>query len=373
MIVRDRMIRNVITLNPGMTLTEAMRSVTRQSYAAPGFAVVLDHMTLTGLVTEFDFLKWIVQGRDPDKTILGDMRTSKPHIVHEDTPVQELLDLYTRRRFRRFPVLNEEEILCGGINEKQILACLPRTELLKHYRVLDVVRKPIPMIAPGHNYRETAQKMLHWHRGCVLVVDEGILTGICSERDMMRLRLEPDWSPEIMLEDFMRPNPVFIEPRLTLDEAMDVFMKGDHRRLPICEKDGTFRGMLSMTAILNAMADSQRSHQAVLNPESVPEPGIWVNPIHNHAILAFNEKGGALMGLTEEQISAQLITADQLVKDRAFWDALYNLLIHCGEIREIEVPAITAGGESQNLLSRLRLVKTPSGEERIFWGILDEA
>ncbi|ABK45826.1 putative signal-transduction protein with CBS domains [Magnetococcus marinus MC-1] len=372
MTVRDRMIGNVITLTPTTTLRDGMRLMTSQSHAAPGFAVVLQDMVPTGLATEFDFLKWIVQGRDPDTTKIGDMRLSRPHVVHEGTPVQELLELYSRRRFRRFPVLNDEEILIGTINEKQILASLPRTDLLKQFRVMDVIRKPIPMLSPGIQYREVAQKMFAWHRGCAMVVDEGILIGIVTERDIMRLRLREDWSPEWMLDDFMRRQPVAIDPGRTLDEVMEIFMETDHRRLPIADMDGTFRGMISMTDVIKAMASNLRSHQAVLNPESVPEPAVWLLPKENHPILAFNEKSKQILGLTEEAIKDHNITADHLVKDPEIWTALYTLLTHCEEIRKINIPAVTTQGRQMSMLSRIRLVKTPSGEERIFWALLGD-
>ncbi|MBF0125948.1 MAG: CBS domain-containing protein, partial [Magnetococcales bacterium] len=68
--VRDCMFPDVVTLSPHTTLLEAIRRMTRQT---PGFAVVLEQMSLTGLITEYDCIKWLIQGLDPETTRIGSL------------------------------------------------------------------------------------------------------------------------------------------------------------------------------------------------------------------------------------------------------------------------------------------------------------
>ncbi len=74
-LVRDCMFPNVATLAPETTLFEAGQRMVRQ---APGFAIVLDNMAIVGLLTDFDFIKWIVEGHDPKQIKILDLPSSPP-------------------------------------------------------------------------------------------------------------------------------------------------------------------------------------------------------------------------------------------------------------------------------------------------------
>ncbi|OSM01625.1 putative signal-transduction protein [Magnetofaba australis IT-1] len=365
------MFRNVITLSPGDTLAVAMRAVAQGGgHGPPGFAVVLDQMRLVGLLTEFDMLKWIVQGRDPHSKTLREMRLSAPVSVREETPIQELIDLYNQRRFRRFPVLNEDGVLSGGIMEKQILAALPRTSLLIQFQVADMISPPLPEVGPDVSYREAAKLMMGWHRGCVVVVADHVMVGIVTERDLIRLRMEPDWDPERPVSSFMSHSINYLTPETDLLKALDFFVETTHRRIPVAEADGSFRGLLTQTAVLNAMVQSARSHQAVLNPESIPEPALWFTPDDKHAILAINAMGGKLLQLNPEEWAGR--SAEDLMEDPDVLDALHVLLRNCGHIDNLNLPVRTGAGNRLCVASSFSLVNTPSGGSRIFWSIGEE-
>ncbi|MBF0162316.1 MAG: CBS domain-containing protein, partial [Magnetococcales bacterium] len=228
--VRDCMFPDVVTLSPSTTLLEAIRRVIRQPF---GFAVVLDTMALVGLVTEFDLLRWIVAGEDIHQTRIRDLSLSVPQTVQENTPCQALLRLYNHRRFRRFPVLNEEELLSGGITEKQIVASLPRSELMTHYRVSDLLSPHTPVVAPHLPVREAALHMMNWHRGCVLVAESDRLLGVLTEGDLLRFRVSAAWDAESLVGQLPFAPPVTIHPDRSLLFALDLFVRSGHRRIPV--------------------------------------------------------------------------------------------------------------------------------------------
>jgi CBS domain-containing protein len=363
-IVRDCMFPNIATLSPETTLLEAGTRMVRQ---APGFAIILKDMALTGLITDFDFIKWIVDGHDPKQTKISDMTIYPPQSVHENTNCQDLLKIYYKRRFRRFPVLNDEEMLSGGITEKQILAALPRSNLMAHYLVDDMVASKPPTVTPDMPYMEVAKQMISLHRGCVLVMEEGRYLGMITEGDLLRYRVDPNWSHDLKASEMTSNGAVTISQQADLLQARDLFVMTKHRRMPVVDQKGQVVGLLTQTDLLRQVADSARSHQAVLNPEDIEEPAIWFTPDDNHKILAMNEKGAAALEIDSETWVGRSV--QELAVDPSVWSAISTLLLSCGTIDGINIPLKTGSGSSLCAACRFSLIHTPTGADRIFWTI----
>lgn len=370
-VVRDYMFPDITTLSPTTTLLEAMRRITRQ---LSGFAIILDNMTLAGLVTEFDFVRWLVEGFDIAQVRIGDLQLSIPQTVHENTPYQALLHLYNHRRFRRFPVLNDDELLSGGITEKQILKFLPRSELMVHYRVTDSMVSNPPEISSDLIFMDVARKMVQWHRGCVLVSENKQLLGMVTEGDLLRFRLTAQWSSDTMVGQWPLSKPLTIEPNRSLLYALDLFIQSGHRRLPVVVKgtknnpENTLIGLLTQTDLLKQVVDSARSHKAVLNPEDINEPAVWFEPEGNHRILALNEKGAKALELDPTIWVGRSV--HDLAIDPSIWEAISILLQSCGTIDRINLPLRSGLGNGMCGSCHFSLVHTPTGKDRIFWTII---
>jgi CBS domain-containing protein len=363
-IVRDCMFPNIATLSPDTTLLEAGLRMVQQ---APGFAIILDNMTLTGLITDFDFIKWIAAGKDPNTVKVSDLSRSPPQTVHEDTPCQDLLKIYYQRRYRRFPVMNDEEMLSGGITEKQILAALPRSNLMAHYLVDDMVVSDPPAVPPNMPYLEVAKRMTSWHRGCVLVMEEERYLGMITEGDLLRYRVDPQWNEQITAAQMASAGAVTISQESDLLQARDLFVLTKHRRMPVVDQKGRVIGLLTQTDLLRQVADSARSHQAVLNPEDIEEPAIWFSPDEDHKILAMNEKGAKVLELDPESWIGRSVKS--LSADHPVWEAISTLLLSCGTIEGINLPLITGEGGTFCAACRFSLIHTPTGADRVFWTI----
>ena len=370
-LVRDCMFPDITTLSPTTTLLEAMRRITRQP---SGFAVILDNMILVGLVTEFDFIRWLVKGYEIEQVRFRDLQLSVPQTVHENTPCQALLHIYNHRRFRRFPVLNDDELLSGGITEKQILKSFPLSNLMVHYQVTDsLVSKP-PEISADLTFFDVAHRMVQWHRGCVLVTEKEQLLGMVTEGDLLRFRLSPQWSPDTLVGQWPMSKPLTIEPDRSLLYATNLFIQSGHRRLPVVAKDAkknqgsTLVGLLTQTDILKQVVDSVRSHKAILNPEDINEPAIWFEPDDTHRILALNEKGAKTLELDPTIWVGRSV--HDLAIDPSVWGAISVLLQSCGTIDRINLPLRSGEGNGICASCHFSLVHTPTGKDRIFWTIV---
>ncbi|MEO5346461.1 MAG: CBS domain-containing protein [Magnetococcus sp. YQC-9] len=363
-LVRDCMFPNVVTLSPHATLVESIRRMNRE---AAGFAVVLENMVITGLITEYDCIKWMIQGVKPEVARIGELPISVPQIVHESTPCQELLQIYYRRRFRRFPVLNEDEMLSGGITEKQILRAFPRSNLLAHYRVADMIASDLPVISPDMIYWDIARQIAKRHRGCVLVREGENFLGMITEGDILRYYVGSEFKPDTTALTLAKSRPASIEPERDLLYALDLFTRTGHRRMPVVTADGRLVGLLTQTDLLRQVAHSTRSRQPILNPEDIAEPAIWFEPHGEHRILAINEKGAKAMEIDPTHWVGRSV--NDLAQDPAVWEAIATLLESCGHINQINLPLRTGSGNGVCLSCRFKLVHTPTGEDRIFWAM----
>lgn len=74
-----------------------------------GSVVVLENGELIGLLTERDILTRVVAaGRQPDLTCVADVMTRHPVIISPQATIEDAMNLFTDKRCRHLPVLDEE-------------------------------------------------------------------------------------------------------------------------------------------------------------------------------------------------------------------------------------------------------------------------
>ena len=114
-------------------------------------------------------------------------------------------------------------------------------------RVRDVMTDDLVTVQPSTMMTEAAAAMSSARVGSVLVLEEGALVGIFTERDILsafeQFRADPArMSP---VSKGMTWNPLTIGPDATVGEAMDRMLDGGFRHLPIMD-GGTLVGIVSM-------------------------------------------------------------------------------------------------------------------------------
>lgn len=100
--------------------------------------------------------------------------------------------------------------------------------------------------------------------GAVMVVDNGKLTGIFSERDYARkIILQDRHSDDTPVSAVMTPNVITIEPEQRLDECMVIMSDRHIRHLPVME-NGTLIGIISINDVVAAIIRDQKTRIASL-------------------------------------------------------------------------------------------------------------
>jgi len=105
----------VYSVNGRDTVADAVREMSERNV---GSVVVLENGLLVGLLTERDVLTRVVAaGRQPDLTCVADVMTRHPIIVSPRATLEEVMNLFTEKRCRQIPVVEEDgEQLVGLIS-----------------------------------------------------------------------------------------------------------------------------------------------------------------------------------------------------------------------------------------------------------------
>jgi CBS domain-containing protein len=95
--------------------------------------------------------------------------------------------------------------------------------------------------------------------GCIVIVDEGQLAGIFTERDVLRRVVGADLDPKtVRVGDVMTKNVHTISPQATIEQTMELFAEKRCRHIPVLDQ-GELRGLISIGDISRWVADTNRA------------------------------------------------------------------------------------------------------------------
>jgi len=112
--------------------------------------------------------------------------------------------------------------------------------------IRDIIAEQEPITAPESiTVSAAAQLMKQSEVGAVMVVEEGRLVGVFTERDaLFRVLAEGRETRTTRLSDVMTRNPATIHPDRPFAEALHIMYEGGFRHVPVVE-DGRPVGMVS--------------------------------------------------------------------------------------------------------------------------------
>lgn len=76
---------------------------------------------LVGIVSEFDLLRAIINGRELEKVTAEEIMTSNPISVAEETPSEAIIQLLQEKHLIRVPVVDKNGALMGVVARRDIL------------------------------------------------------------------------------------------------------------------------------------------------------------------------------------------------------------------------------------------------------------
>ncbi len=115
-------------------------------------------------------------------------------------------------------------------------------------------------VAPDDSVLRAIEVMATRHVGALLVMSQGNLLGIISERDYARkVILKNRSSHDTPVSDIMTSPAVSVTPEDTVHRCMEIMTEKRFRHLPVV-KGGRVVGMLSIGDLVKAVIQEQTEH-----------------------------------------------------------------------------------------------------------------
>lgn len=113
-------------------------------------------------------------------------------------------------------------------------------------------------IGPDATVLEALELMAEKNIGAVLVMDEGRLVGLLSERDYARkVALEGRASRDTPVSDVMTTRVAFVSPTKAVEECLALMTDKRFRHLPVMDNDKLI-GLVSIGDLVKAIIADQR-------------------------------------------------------------------------------------------------------------------
>ena len=125
----------------------------------------------------------------------------------------------------------------------------------------DVIRKKggdVYFVPPDATVFEAMKLMSDRNTGALLVMSEGKVDGILSERDCVRrVELHGRVAKETSVSDIMTSKVLYAQADQSIEECVAIMLDKNIRHLPVFENDKLI-GLISSRDALNEMVDEQK-------------------------------------------------------------------------------------------------------------------
>lgn len=127
--------------------------------------------------------------------------------------------------------------------------------------VLAVKGSQVHSVSPTERVLDAIRQMNQHKIGAVLVMQDGRVAGIFTERDVLRRVVGEERHPaHVTVGEVMTENLICVAPDADLDEVGTLMRNRKIRHVPVCDENGKLHGMISI-GDLNAYRASNQEAQ----------------------------------------------------------------------------------------------------------------
>lgn len=136
--------------------------------------------------------------------------------------------------------------------------------------VEQLMSRPVATCSPNDTLAIAAQKMWDRELGAVVVVEEGVIVGMITDRDVaMGAYTSGQALWEVPVRRSMTPAPTTILQNATVAAAEKLMREHRVRRLPVIDRTRALVGLISLDDIAREARDQYGRRDAELSPEGV--------------------------------------------------------------------------------------------------------
>lgn len=119
--------------------------------------------------------------------------------------------------------------------------------------VKDIMKRNVLFVYPDDNIRDAAKLMEKYGIGSVLVLSKSReVLGIVTEKDVTNVVAEGKNVKTLLVKDVMSKNIISVKEGDTLDDAADLMIDHDIKKLPVEDEKGNLIGIITTSDIIMA-------------------------------------------------------------------------------------------------------------------------
>ncbi|MDV0442733.1 CBS domain-containing protein [Methanorbis rubei] len=184
-------------LTPATSIQDAICLLVESGHGS--FPITNPDNTIAGIVTEYDIMRMLANTVS-DLTV-DEIMTKRPKVVAPNVPISHVTKQMVDHDYRRLPVV-KDDLLIGMITATDIMGYIGGGKVFSNMNtgsVDEVLNLPvrelmaatnIRTMTPGKRIDEVAREMLEFGIGAFPVIDNGKLTGIVTEFDLVKALAE---------------------------------------------------------------------------------------------------------------------------------------------------------------------------------------
>ena len=127
-------------------------------------------------------------------------------------------------------------------------------DVLTSSKVGQLALKEVPVLEAGDTVDDAASEMRSHSHGSALVCEKGRLTGVFTERDLLRF-IAAGRAMNSPISTAMTANPKTIRPDDTLLTVIGLMDQGGYRRLPVVDAAGAPAGIVDVKSVVHFLVE----------------------------------------------------------------------------------------------------------------------
>lgn len=189
--VREIMRHNVSHLNEDANISDALKMMNEEKTG--GLPILTEDGRVCAICTEKDFVK-LVAGIYANKSV-GEYMTKKVKTTRSNTTIVDAAKIMVDQGFRRLPVVTDS-ILIGVVTASDIMNFLGSGNAFNKIvtgniheafdaPISSLISKDVVWASSDLDIGEAAATMIEKNVGSIPIIDDGVLCGILTERDVL--------------------------------------------------------------------------------------------------------------------------------------------------------------------------------------------